>query len=43
MDFIFVDDTDSIVIAKENETTNDVKDRQQQGTLCRGKTLGIIG
>ncbi len=34
MGFIFVDDTDLIVIAKENETVQDVMRRQQQGTLC---------
>ena len=34
MGFIFVDDTDLIVIAKENETIDDVQDRQHQGTLC---------
>ena len=34
MGFIFVDDTDLIVIAKENETIDNVQDRQHQGTLC---------
>ena len=34
MGFIFVDDTDLIVIAKENETLDDVKYRQEQGNLC---------
>ncbi len=34
MGFIFVDDTDLIVIAKENESVDDVMRRQQQGTLC---------
>ena len=37
--FIFVDDTDLIVIAKENETIEDVKVRQQQHTLFWGKPL----
>ena len=31
--FIFVDDTDLIIISKENKTVEDVKIRQQQGTL----------
>ena len=43
MGFIFVDDTDLIVIAKENETIDNVQDRQHQGTLCWGKTLKITG
>ena len=34
MGFIFVDDTDLIVIAKEDETKQDVLKRQQQSTLC---------
>ena len=43
MGFIFVDDTDLIVIAKESENIEDVKVRQQQGTLCWEKTLEITG
>ena len=39
--FIFVDDEDLIVIAKENETIEDVRDKQQQGTLCWGEILEI--
>ena len=39
MGFVFVDNTNLIVIAKENETIEDVKvqqqqQQQQQGTLC---------
>ena len=34
MGFIFVDDTDLIVIAKKSENIEDVKVIQQQGTLC---------
>ena len=34
MGFIFVDDADLTVIARENKTVDDVKYQQQQGTLC---------
>ena len=34
MGFIFVDDTDSIVIAKEEENIEVLNYRQQQDTLC---------
>ena len=42
MGFIFVDNTDLIVITEENETIDNAKDRKQQSTLCK-KTLEIIG
>ncbi len=43
MGFIFVDDTDLIVIAKEDETNQDVLKRQQNSTLYWEKMLEITG
>ena len=41
MRFIFVGDLDLIVLAREDKHIEDVKERQQQGTLCWGETLEI--
>ena len=43
MGFIFVDDTDLIIIGKEEETVNNVIKRQQEATSQWEKLLDITG
>ena len=43
MGFLFVDDTDLIIIGKENETRDQVCNRQQQSVLSWEKSLTFTG
>ena len=43
MGFVFVDDTDLIVIGDEEDTADEVCNKQQQGMLCWEKILEITG
>ena len=43
MGFVFVDDTDLIVIGNENDTKETVCRKQQQGMECWELTLEVTG